>query len=139
MSAQVTDVRIKRRPFLVSLLAFIIAIWGILLVLGGLGILLFSWWTDFGNSYEIFGIGAPWSGLISIVVGLIYLGITMGLWRMRFWAWIIAVLVTLGWVASTGYSITSSDPHWVGLIISVLILIYLFVIVGRFRGVAIQA
>ena len=139
MSAQVTDVRVKRRPFLISLLAVIVGIWGLLLILGGLGILLFSWWTEFGNTYEIFGVGAPWSGLISIVLGLIYIGILTGLWRMRFWAWIVAVLVTITWVVDTGYTLTTSSPEWVGFIIALLIMIYLFVVVGRFRGVVVRA
>ncbi len=130
----VTTVQIKHRPILVSLLAIVLVIWGILLVIGGLGLLFFSWWTQFGHNYEIAGLTGPLAGLVTVIVGLIYIGLYLGLWRMRLWAWVVALLVSLGWVIGTGTTLTSGSPSWAGFIISILILVYLFVVLKYFRG-----
>ncbi len=133
-----TDVRIRRRRPLVSILAIILGIWAILLILNGILLLLTSWWTSYGSDYEIFGLTGALAGIVTLIVGLIYLGLTIGLWRVRFWAWIIAFIVTIGWVVDAAYSLSSSSPRWGGLIVSILLLIYIFLVRRDFRGTVVQ-
>ena len=139
MAATVTDVRVKQRPFLVTILAILLMIWGAILVAGGFGLLFFSWWTEFGKYYEIAGLTGPLAGLVTILVGLLYIGIFLGLWRMRFWAWILAVIASFAWLIGTANSLSTTNPAWLGLVISILFIVYLFLILGRFRGKPVTA
>jgi hypothetical protein len=133
MSA-VVDVRV--RPVLVSLFVFFVAIWAILVIIGGIGILIFGWWTSFGSNFTIFGLTGLAAGAAAILYGIILFCLMGGLWRMRFWAWLITFIVVIIWFFDAVAAAVSGNIEWFSLIITALLVVYMFVIRKHFRSMA---
>ena len=123
-----------RRPILIAILAIFVAIYGLVVAIGGF--LYFFGVTIFHNiipstsiaSNIIVGIGI-------IIFGIIIMAVAAGLWRLRMWAWAIAFIFTLG---ALGFAIYYGGAPYYGFntfdgIFSVLVLIYLLVVVRNFR------
>jgi len=112
-----------RRPG--ALLPLVMGVVAGAVVLNGALLLTTSWWTSYGNWYEVFGLTGIDAGLATLVLGLVYLGLAFAIARGRAWAWALALVFTVAWVADAGYSLTSGSPHWLGLFASILLLFYL--------------
>ena len=82
---------VNKRPFgvlILGALAVAIAVVRILLGLQLLGISIF-------NETEISTTGVTWTGIMTIVVGLIYLAVGWALWSMRPWALIFTMIMAV--------------------------------------------
>lgn len=69
-------------------------------------------------------------GIIVVVIGLIGFYIGLGLWNLRSWAWTWAVILNI-----LGLIVSLANPGWVSVVLSLVIVIYLFQpdIKARFR------
>ena len=114
------------RPILVSVLAILVILVGFLyLLIGILGFLL---------TFLLFD--TPLSGLVPdvlfltfifFVVGIILTVSGIGLWKLRMWAWVLAVIVLV--FALIGQAVSFSPFSFV---IEVLLLIYLLAVKQHF-------
>jgi len=90
----------SERPLGVSTIAVVHVLMGVGLVFGGL--LLLAVQADISRLLSYFGISVQWAsvtaiGLITMTVGVAYIAIGIGLWRLREWARMVAlVLAALG-------------------------------------------
>jgi hypothetical protein len=88
----------QRRPLGVAILAVLVGIYGILVILGGLLLVvgaavgslsgLVTLPAHFGGS------SGALIGIIVFIIGLIILGVAVGLWNLRMWALVLALIVT---------------------------------------------
>ena len=134
----------SQRPIGITILAALV-------ILAGFALVVITGLAIFGVA--VLGLGLPQAptGLllqvlaIAFVLSLILLASGIGLWRMKRWAWFLAVLATLaglgfqvyGWYIAGRPSLTTGDIIVIGL--PVLIFIYLLAVskyFGRRRAPA---
>jgi uncharacterized membrane protein (DUF2068 family) len=106
---------VRRRPLGITIIAIIVAIYGILSIIGGIALL--------GAS--------PTAAIIAIIIGVLQLILAWGLWTLQRWAFwatvIIEVLAVInGILALVGHSTVGPAPGIIGIIIALIVLIYLF-------------
>lgn len=103
-----------QRPIGITILAILAIIGGILSILAGIAQL---------------APGAMAFGVVSLVLGVLYLVYGFGLWQLKGWAWLLAVVVNALSVINFVVQVISdgfAPGRIVSLVISVLILVYLF-------------
>ncbi len=117
-----------KRPIGVTIIAILSFLAGLAEIFGGLALLAVSAMVGFDPAaYGILGAFLGVIGVVLLLLGLITLAVAIGLWRMRSWAWWIAIIVN---VISILISIGSFS--WFSLIFPVIIVIYLIVIRDKF-------
>jgi hypothetical protein len=121
------------RPLGVAILAVLVGIFGVLLIIGGILLLAL------GVTVHFLGIGSGFLGLASVIVGavvliigLIILGIALGLWHLRLWALVLALLFTFFELVSLGLAGTSGIESF-GFIFSLIIFVYLLAVHRHFH------
>jgi len=120
------------RPLGVAILAVLIGIFGVLWIVGGILILAGVAAIAFLNAGALpglIGISGLVAGAVVLVIGLIILGIALGLWHLRMWALVLALLVLLVVVVSNGIA------HAFDLVffLSVILFVYLLAVHRHFR------
>lgn len=115
-----------KRPLGVSILAILAGLAGIIGILGGVAIMALSGAAAFAGYGILAGLGAA-LGVLILLLGVITLVYAIGLWRMRGWAWWLAMIVG---VISIVIGIVTSN--WISVGINLIIIIYLFVVRGHF-------
>ena len=95
------------RPLGVAILAILNWLQALLLLVGGVIVL----------ALPFFGVIL---GAVAILVGLFLFYIGLGLWNMRGWAWMWAMLVNI-----LGLIINFAGSQWIALAINVIIIVYL--------------
>ena len=129
---------IKKRPIGVTIIAILIIIDGILLLLAGIGVIAV------GSLFisEIIGLGFVIIGAILLAVGIGYIVVSYGLLKGKRWSWTITVVLLFIGIAidvasiiifeyftfdtDTSSFLTSNSGSIAGIIISVIILYYLY-------------
>jgi hypothetical protein len=120
------------RPLGVAILAILIGIFGFfwivsgILVLAGVAALAY---LNAGALPGIVGLSGIVAGAIILIIGLIILGIALGLWHLRLWALVLALLVLLVVVVSDGIA---HDYSW-GILLGILLFVYLLAVHRHFR------
>ena len=113
------------RPIGVSILAILVVLGGVLFLLSGIAILLFSAAFALGG-LGIFGLAGSILGGIVFIFGLIWIAVGLGLWNLRGWAWwlavIVMVLTILGGISAPAV-----------IVVPLIILIYLVLVRNHFR------
>ncbi len=100
-----------QRPIGISIIAVLLAIGGILGILASIAILTVS----------------PILGIISLVISIAQFVIAVGLWRLQKWAyWGAVVIEVLALLLDLLPLTNGGSVSWLGIIISVIVLIYLF-------------
>ncbi len=81
----------KNPPILISVLGFFAALAGFAWIFLGLRVLGFDWFTILGDvgKYEQSGI---W-GWLAIALGVLWLAAGVGMWSLRPWAWMFAMII----------------------------------------------
>ncbi|MFW9912935.1 MAG: hypothetical protein ACFFEU_10720 [Candidatus Thorarchaeota archaeon] len=95
------------RPLGVAILAVLNWLQALLLLVGGVIVL----------ALPFFGVVL---GAVAILVGLFLFYIGLGLWNMRGWAWMWAMLVNI-----LGLIINFAGSQWIALAINIIIIVYL--------------
>ena len=130
---------IKKRPTGVTVIAILIIIGGILLLLAGFGGVVVG---SLFISSQIIGLGFVIIGAIILAVGIGYLVVSYGLLKGKRWSWTITVvllfigiaidvasIIIFGYFAinmDTSSFLTTNSGSIAGIIISVIILYYLY-------------
>jgi hypothetical protein len=129
---------IKKRPTGVTVIAVLVIIGGILLLLAGIaGVVVGSL-----SISQIIGLGFVIIGAIILAVGIGYLVVSYGLLKGKRWSWTITVILLFIGIAidvasiiifgyftfdtDTSSFLTSNSGSIAGIIISVIILYYLY-------------
>jgi hypothetical protein len=129
---------IKKRPTGVTVIAILIIIGGILLLLAGIaGVVVGSL-----SISQIIGLGFVIIGAIILAVGIGYLVVSYGLLKGKRWSWTITVILLFIGIAidvgsiiifgsfainmDTSSFLTTNSGSIAGIIISVIILYYLY-------------
>ncbi len=120
-----------RRPLGVSILAVLVGIYGVVLILGGLLLLVGSVaLSALGFGPHFLGLVGVLAGAVVLIVGLIILGVALGLWHLRLWALVLALIVTF--VELLGYAVGGNFVSF-GFIFSLIIFVYLIAVHRHFH------
>jgi hypothetical protein len=115
-----------QRPIGVTIIAILSGLAGIAEIVGGLGLMALGAIAG-GAGAGIFGALTAVFGGVLALIGLITLGVAVGLWRMRGWAWWVAMIVNV-----ISILISAASGTYFGAIFPVIIVIYLIVIRDKF-------
>jgi len=116
----------------VAILAILAFIAGLVTFIGGLGVLLVfgvGAVATFGGLIP--GLSGVASGVAIVILGLITMGVAVGIWRLRMWAWWVMVILMLANIAFAAVA-----QNWLGLVLPVIIFLYLLAVRGSFRAAA---
>lgn len=120
-----------KRPIGVAILAILSGLAGIIEILGGMALLGVA--AIGGAALVSAGIPAWIAGLVGVLgavlllLGLVTFAVALGLWRMRGWAWWVAIIVNV-----ISIVINALIGTWFGIPIPLIIIIYLLVIRDKF-------
>jgi len=119
------------RPLGVAILAFLVGLFGFLLVLGGALVVAGATALSFlGVPSHFASLGGIEFGAIILIIGLIVLGLALGLWHLRMWALVLTLLFVLFELISYGLAglfITF------GFIFALILFVYLLAVRRHFR------
>jgi hypothetical protein len=82
---------VRNPPILISVLGFFAAMAGVAWLFWGFSLLGFDWFGVLGDMPAFEGVGL-W-GWLAILGGVLWLAAALGLWALRPWAWMVAMLV----------------------------------------------
>jgi hypothetical protein len=82
---------VKNPPILISVIGFFAALAGFGWLFFGLQLLGFDWFGVLGDMPAVESVGI-W-GWLAILGGVLWLAAAFGLWSLRPWAWMVAMLV----------------------------------------------
>ncbi len=116
----------RSRPIGVAILAILIILVGAIFLLASLGLLFLSGFAAIRGLPTFFGIASGFLGIVLLIFALIFIGVGLGLWHLRSWAWWLAVIVLI-------LSIVGSLADLAGLVIPLILLIYLLLVRHHFR------
>ncbi|HTT72642.1 MAG TPA: hypothetical protein VMG99_00615 [Thermoplasmata archaeon] len=121
----------RSRPLGVAILAVLIGLYGFLLILLGALILVGSAAEHtFGSALPYsFGTSVTIAGALTLVIGLIVLGLAVGLWHLRMWALVLTLLFLAFELISFGLAGAFVS---VGFILSLILFLYLLAVSRHF-------
>jgi hypothetical protein len=118
------------RPIGVSILAFLVGLFGILWIVLGLFVLAGATVPAILGAGTIVGTAGLIAGVVILIVGLIILGLALGLWHLRLWALVLTLLFML--FSAVSYALRG-DFLSLGFIVALLLFIYLLAVSRHFR------
>ena len=116
------------RPLGVSFLAILVGLYGVFLILTGIVVLAGAAVLGSLAGYHFIGLPLFVVGAIVFVLGIIILASALGLWHLRLWALVLALIVTFIEVVS--YALAGSI---FGLVIALIIFVYLLAVHRHFH------
>jgi lysylphosphatidylglycerol synthetase-like protein (DUF2156 family) len=119
----------RQRPIGVTILAILSFLGGLFEIFAGLGMMALAAISGTIDP-AVFGPLAAFMGIIGIlllILGLVTMVVAIGLWRMRAWAWWVAIIVNI-----VSLAINAASYSWTGLVLPLIIVIYLVVIRDKF-------
>jgi len=116
----------RTRPFGITLLAVLHTLQAILFFVGGIALIALGTMIRRGFIHRLLGGVASLSGVVVVIIGLLYLGLAWGLWSGRLWAWAISlVLAGLGIIFSLISLLRGRFLILIVLILDIIIIYYL--------------
>ncbi|MCI4372538.1 MAG: hypothetical protein L3K02_02685 [Thermoplasmata archaeon] len=125
-----------RRPFGVSLIAFLLGLYGFFTLLAGILVAVLANYSLAFSGTTLFGVTGIYVGVVLVIFGLIEMGVAVGLWHLSMWALVVAVLVLLYEVLTPLIGIGLYHAGYggiVGIIIPLILLVYLVAVRRHFR------
>ena len=113
------------RPLGVAILAILVILVGAILLLGAIAVLVLAGFVAF-TGLPTFGFAGSILGVILLVVALLWIVVGLGLWRLRSWAWWLAIIVMI-------LSIVGGIAAPATVVIPLIILIYLVLVRQHFH------
>jgi hypothetical protein len=130
-----TPAPVSGRPLGVAILAILLGLFGVLTLVGGLLVVVLSNHGLVFGATNLFDVSGTLLGIVLVLLGLIELGVAVGLWHLRMWALVVAVLVLLvdlfGPVVSLALG-KAGTASLIGIIIPLILLIYLIAVRRHF-------
>ena len=114
------------RPIVVSILAILIILVGLLFLFLGVIGLIATYYVAFSQFQSLAPVTLTVS-LILLVIGGIFMISGVGLWRLRLWAWALALIVVIFALLSEAIRFTAFS-----FIIELVLLIYLLAVRKHF-------
>ncbi len=119
------------RPLGVAILAFLVGLFGFLLILGGALVVAGATALSFlGVPSGFAGLGGVEFGAIVLIIGLIVLGLALGLWHLRMWALVLTLLFVIFELIS--YGLAGLFVTF-GFIFALILFVYLLAVHRHFR------
>jgi hypothetical protein len=81
----------KNPPILIAVIGFFAALAGVAWLLAGLQMIGFDWFGTLGD-VKAFESAALW-GWLAVAGGVLWIAAAIGLWSLRPWAWMLAMVV----------------------------------------------
>lgn len=116
----------QSRPIGVAILAILIILVGAIFLLGSVGVFLLTGFGAIRGLPTFFGIVGASLGIIFLILALLFIGVGLGLWHLRSWAWWLAMIVLF-------IAIIGSLGDLAGIVIPLILLIYLLLVRHHFR------
>lgn len=117
------------RPLGVAILSVLVGIYGFIVFLGGLLVAAGFAVSDYLGVSHLASYSGIVLGAIVAIVGLIILGVAVGLWHLRMWALVLALIVTF--VVLVVYGL-AGDFVSLGFILALVVFVYLLAVHRHF-------
>jgi hypothetical protein len=120
------------RPLGVAILAVLIGIYGFIVFIVGLLIAIGSSVNSYlagSSAFHSLGVSGVVVGLITLIIGLIILGLAVGLWHLRMWALVLTILFLLFVLVLDGLAGAFIS---LGFILALILLVYLIAVSRHF-------
>jgi hypothetical protein len=121
---------VPSRPLGIAVLAVLVGIFGVLLIIAGVLVLAAV------TALSVIGVTSSFAGLhgivlgaVILIIGLIILAVALGLWHLRMWALVLALIITFLYVVSYGLA---GDFASLGFIFSLILFVYLLAVHRHF-------
>ena len=125
----VTETR-PSRPLGVAILAVLVGIFGIFwILLGGLVLAGSTAFTFLGMGSKFDGLTGVVAGVVILIIGLIILGVALGLWHLRMWALVLALIITF--LELVSYGLAGAFVSF-GFLVSLVLFVYLLAVHRHF-------
>ena len=116
------------RPLGVSILAILVGLYGVLFVLAGILALAGGAVLGALTGFHFAGLSLLALGAIILILGILNLASALGLWHLRLWALVLALIVTF--LEVVGFALSSQI---LGLVIALIIFVYLLAVHRHFH------
>ncbi len=116
----------RSRPIGVAILAILVVLVGAIFLLAAIGVFALAGFAAFRGLPTFFGLAGAVLGAVFLIFALLFIGVGLGLWHLRSWAWWLAIIVLV-------ISIVGSFADLAGLVIPLILLIYLILVRHHFR------
>lgn len=116
------------RPIGVSILAVLVGLYGVFLILAGIVVIAGAAVLGSLAGYHFAGLPLFAVGAIVFILGVVILAAALGLWHLRLWALVLALIVTFIEVVSYGLA-----GSILGLAIALIIFVYLLAVHRHFH------
>ena len=116
------------RPLGVAILAVLVGLYGVFLILAGIVVLAGAAVLGSLAAYHFAGLPLFAIGAIVFILGIVILAAALGLWHLRLWARVLALIGTFIEVVSYGLA-----GSILGLAIALIIFVYLLAVHRHFH------
>jgi hypothetical protein len=117
------------RPLGVAILAVLVGIYGFLVFIAGLLVLAGVAVSRFLEVAKFSGVSGLITGIVVIIIGLIIMGVAVGLWHLRMWALVLALIVTF--IDLILYALAGNYIS-LGFILALIVFVYLIAVHRHF-------
>ncbi len=116
----------RSRPIGVAILAILIVLVGVIFLIGAIGVFALAGFSAIRGLPTFFGLVGAVLGALFLIFALLFIGVGLGLWHLRSWAWWLAIIVLVLYIIG-------SLADLAGLIIPLILFIYLVLVRHHFR------
>lgn len=120
----------RSRPLGVAILSVLVGIYGFLVFLFGLLVIVGIGVSNYLGVSHFAGYSGYVLGVVVAVIGLVILGVAVGLWHLRTWALVLALIVTFFELVVNGIA---GNFVSLGFILALIVFLYLLAVHRHFH------
>lgn len=124
----------KYRPLPITIVFYLLLVFSLVLIIGGFLQLIGNPLGYLNLNLTAFGLTGPEAGATFVVIGIVLILFTRGLGLMRLWAWWLITLFMFAYWGGALYFAYTGTYQWIGLIVPVIVIGYMFMVHRYFRG-----